>query len=231
VYTLAVFVFKKFILAPWDLCRYFGFRMPLDGVYTLLFLALCSFAAVRLFLKAALRPAVLLFGFAWVLINAFPLLGTCTDVKNILEGMRHLYIISLGYSIMTAWVICGAASADRRMKAAGLIIGAALIANLGWRTMEYTGSLKYKTMEARRFVRGFEEMLPSFPENGSVYFLAKKFDHAICSFLFSDYPAQLRSAQYYCALSGTDVVMRRNKAEVKRGKFVCDPGFDARAPG
>ncbi|MFA7283092.1 MAG: glycosyltransferase family 39 protein [Candidatus Omnitrophota bacterium] len=227
--VLAVYVFKKFLLVPWDTCRYLALKTEGEVFYASAFLTLIVFAAVKAFLKKNLNTRILFFGAVWVFINALPILGTCTDLKDILEGMRHLYLVSAGYSVIVAWLFLGNKAHAGRYKWAGIagaVILCLLLVNFVRRTIEFTSSMTSTTIEAKKFVFQFRGLLRNFPEKGNIYFLTNRYDPAICGFLLSDYPRQIRKSNFYYVLSGTDICLEKAEVMSGPGMFAVKQGFN-----
>jgi hypothetical protein len=227
--VLAVYVFKKFLLVPWDTCRYLALKTEGEFFYTLVFLLLMVFAAVKAFLKKNLNTGILFFGAVWVFINALPILGTCTDLKDILEGMRHLYLVSVGYSVIAAWLFLGNkahAGRYKRVGIAGAVILCLLIANFIFRTVEFASSIKYTTVEVKKFVFQFKNLLPELPGKSSIYFLTNRYNLAVSGFLLSDYPREIKDSKFYYVLSGTDVYLGKEETVAGLGMFVTNRGFN-----
>ncbi|MDD5128104.1 MAG: hypothetical protein PHO40_00410 [Candidatus Omnitrophica bacterium] len=227
--VLSVYVFEKFLLVPWDTCRYLALKTQGQVFYTAIFLVLMVFAAVKAFLRKNLNTGIFVFGAAWVFINALPILGTCTDLKDILEGMRHLYLISIGYSVILSWLLLGNRSDNGRsgrIGIAGLVILCLLIANFVWRTVEFTSSMKSTTVEVKKFVSQFNNFISKFPERSNIFFLTNQYDPAVCGFMLSEYPRKIKDSNFYYALSGTDIYLGKAQTMVGPGMFVVNRGFN-----
>lgn len=229
LYVLSIYVFKKFLLVPWDICRYLALKTEGEFFYRVIFLILMMFFAIKAFLKKNLSSRIFIFGAAWVFINALPLLGTCTDLKDIFEGMRHLYLISIGYCVILSWLLLGNRENASRFKQIGIasgIILCLLFANFVYRTAEFTGSIKSATAEVKKFVFQFRGLIQGFPEKSNIYFLTNHYDLAVCGFLLSDYPRQIKDSNFYYVLSGTDIYLGKDKAMVGPGMFAVNRRFE-----
>ncbi|MFA6357357.1 MAG: hypothetical protein WCY09_01625 [Candidatus Omnitrophota bacterium] len=229
LYVLSVFVFKKFLLVPWDICRYMGLKTGGELFYTIIFIILMAFFALKVFLKKNLSGKILLFGIIWIFINTFPILGTCTDLKDIFEGMRHLYLISIGYCIVLSWLLVGNkknANKFRKINVISSIILCLLLVNFIYRSVEFTSSVKLTTIDVKKFVLGFKKLLPGLPEKSNYYFLTNQYNLATCGFLLSGYPKQIKDSNYYYAMSGTDIFFCKPKQGEEGRILAINTGFD-----
>lgn len=229
-----LFVFRKYVISPKSICRYIGFVEP-TTIYSIIgdtfFAILFLIALYRIYIHRTLRFRILLFGILWTIINLIPLLGYYTDLRVAFIGMRHYYIISIGFTCILMWLALDNNLLELKTKKIekkqilSIVILCILLINFSFRTLEFKMLVKNLTFKAKTFYLGLKELLPKYPPGSNLYFLDNNFDEPTGIFLFYGYPKKMKEINYYYVFSGTDIVLEkdyspsRKRHQWKRSNF------------